>query len=252
MKTLAFTKIWVRNARVWHSHILATLIGNLGQPFLFLIAMGYGLGRDVGPINGLSYLQFIAPGLVASSVMYAAAFETTFGSYTRLAIQKSYEAILMTPLTVTDLVLGEIAWGASKGLISALIMVAALPLFGVWPSWWALGLLPLLLVAGIFFAALGLIMTALAGNYEFFNYFISLVLTPLFLFSGIFYPLETLAPAARFFFSLLPLSPIVDLARMLTYGRFEGPLFLQIVIPVLVTVATVWLARFLLQRRLIQ
>ncbi|MBU0681631.1 MAG: ABC transporter permease [Proteobacteria bacterium] len=249
---IAFTKIWVRNARVWRKHIMATLIGNLGQPFLFLIAMGYGLGRDVGPIDGLSYLQFIAPGLVASAVMYAAAFETTYGSYTRLALQKSYEAMLMTPLTVGDIVLGEISWGACKGLIAALIMVATLPFFGVWPSWWALGLLPLLLVAGIFFAALGLIMTALASNYEFFNYFISLVLTPLFLFSGIFFPLDTLAPTARFVFSLLPLSPIVELARMLTFGRLQGPLLLKIVIPLLVTLATVWLAKVLLQRRLIK
>jgi lipooligosaccharide transport system permease protein len=158
----------------------------------------------------------------------------------------------MTPLTVSDLVLGEISWGACKGLIAALIMVGTLPLFGVWPSWWALGLLPLLLVAGIFFAALGLIMTALASNYEFFNYFISLLLTPLFLFSGIFFPLDTLAPPARFVFSLLPLSPIVELARMLTFGRFQGPLLMKIAIPLLVTLATVWLAKVLLQRRLIK
>ncbi len=252
MKIFGFTKVWVRNARVWRKHIMATLIGNLGQPFLFLIAMGYGLGRDIGPINGLSYLQFIAPGLVASSVMYSAAFETTYGSYTRLSLQKTYEAILMTPLTVTDLVLGEIAWGACKGLFSALIMIAALPFFGVWPSLWSVGLLPLLLVAGIFFAALGLIMTALAGNYDFFNYFISLGITPFFLFSGIFFPLDALAPGVRFFFSLLPLSPIVDLARMLTYGQFQGPVFMKVVVPLIITLATVWLAKVLLQRRLIK
>lgn len=252
MKALSFTKVWLRNARVWRKHIMATLIGNLGQPFLFLIAMGYGLGRDIEPIHGLSYLQFIAPGLIASSVMYAAAFETTYGSYTRLALQKTYEAILMTPLTVTDIVLGEIAWGACKGLFAALIMVAALPLFDVWPSVWAIGLLPLLLVCGIFFAALGLIMTALASNYEFFNYFISLVITPLFLFSGIFFPLNALTPPVRFFFSLLPLPPVVDLARMLTYGQFHGPIFLKIIIPLGTALCAVWLAKVLLEKRLIK
>ncbi|HIJ78925.1 MAG: ABC transporter permease [Desulfobulbaceae bacterium] len=252
MKILRFTKVWLRNYRVWRKNIMATLVGNLGQPFLFLIAMGYGMGRDIESINGLSYLQFIAPGLVASSVMYSAAFETTYGSYTRLSLQKTYEAILMTPLTITDLVLGEIAWGASKGLFSALIMVAALPLFGVWPSPWAIGLIPLLLVSGIFFAALGLIMTALATNYEFFNYFISLIITPLFLFSGIFFPLDSLAPPVQSAFLLLPLPPVVDLSRMLTYGRFEGPLLLKILIPLLSSLITVWLAKVLIERRLIK
>ncbi|MFA6499254.1 MAG: hypothetical protein WCV64_07985, partial [Desulfurivibrionaceae bacterium] len=100
MNGFSFWTIWLRNGRVWKKNILATLIGNLGQPLLFLLAMGYGLGRDMAPVAGLTYLQFIAPGLVASAVMYSAALETTYGSYTRLTVQKTYEAILMTPLGV--------------------------------------------------------------------------------------------------------------------------------------------------------
>ncbi len=195
MKYLRFWTLWLRNFRVWKKHIMATLIGSLGQPLLFLLAMGYGLGHEMRNIDGLSYLQFLAPGLVTSSVMYSAAFETTYGSYTRLAVQKTYEAILMTPLGITDIALGEIFWGASKGLFSAIIMLATLPLFGVWPSAWTIALLPILFMSGVFFAAFGLIMTSMAGNYEFFNYFISLILTPFFLFSGIFFPLKTIPPA---------------------------------------------------------
>ena len=252
MKLFAFIKIWRRNAMVWRTHITATLIGNLGQPLLFLLAMGYGLGRDIPPIEGLTYLQFLAPGLVASAVMYSAAFENTYGSYTRLSLQKTYEAVLTTPMTVGDLALGEIAWGATKGLIAALIMLAALPLFGVWPSPWTLALLPVLFMAGAFFAACGLIMTALANDYEFFNYFISLIITPLFLFSGIFFPLDSLAPPVQTICRLLPLTPIVTVSRMFCYGRFAEPWLMKIIGPLLLTIVAACLATVLLRRRLIR
>ncbi|MEW6594282.1 MAG: ABC transporter permease [Thermodesulfobacteriota bacterium] len=252
MNWFAFTKIWQRNALVWRTHIMATLIGNLGQPLLFLLAMGYGLGHAVPPVDGLTYLQFLAPGLVASAVMYSAAFENTYGSYTRLSLQKTYEAILTTPLTMADLALGEIAWGATKGLIAALIMLASLPLFGVWPSPWTIALLPVLFISGAFFAAFGLIMTALASDYEFFNYFISLVITPLFLFSGIFFPLNTLSPTARLICEHLPLTPVVTLSRMFCYGRFAEPLLWKILGPLLLAAAATWLAITLLRRRLIR
>ncbi|OGR06198.1 MAG: hypothetical protein A2520_02550 [Deltaproteobacteria bacterium RIFOXYD12_FULL_53_23] len=252
MRGFSFCTIWLRNWRVWKKHILAALIGNLGQPLLFLLAMGYGLGRDVGPMNGLTYLQFIAPGLVASAVMYSAALETTYGSYTRLTVQKTYEAILMTPLGVVDLVLGEIVWGASKGLLAGVIMLLALPLFGVVPSPWVLALLPVLFLSGMFFSAFGLIMTALAKNYDFFNYFTSLVITPLFLFSGIFFPVQTMAQPVRGLLEMLPLTPIVSLARIFCYGRFDEPILLKFLGSILVTGCAVWLAGYLLRRRLIQ
>jgi lipooligosaccharide transport system permease protein len=252
MNGFSFWTIWLRNFRVWRKHIFSSLIGNLGQPLLFLLAMGYGLGRDIEIIEGVSYLQFIAPGLVASAVMYSAAFETTYGSYTRLSIQRTYEAILITPLGVTDLVLGEIFWAASKGVLAGVIMLATLPLFGVWPSPWTIALLPVLFLSGLFFAAFGLIMTALATNYDFFNYFISLVITPLFLFSGIFFSLKTMAAKVRIFFEFLPLTPTVNLARIFCYGKIEGPWLLQIGGSLLLTIITVWLAIVLLRRRLIQ
>jgi lipooligosaccharide transport system permease protein len=153
---------------------------------------------------------------------------------------------------VTDLVLGEIFWAASKGVLAGTIMLATLPLFGVWPSVWTIALLPVLFLSGVFFAAFGLIMTALATNYDFFNYFTSLVITPLFLFSGIFFSLKTMAPKARIFFEFLPLTPTVNLARMFCYGQFQGPWLLQIIGSLLLTVVTVWLAIVLLRRRLIQ
>ena len=155
-------RVWYRNFKVWLKHIQASLIGNLGQPFLFLLAFGFGLGRSVPEIEGMTYLQFIAPGLVTSAVMYSAAFEATYGSYTRLSTQGTFEAILMTPINVFELAMGEIIWGATKGLIAGLIMLATLPLFGVVPSAWSIFMVPLLFLEGVIFAAFGLIMTAIA------------------------------------------------------------------------------------------
>lgn len=252
MRYFRFRTVWLRNNLVWSKHITSTLIGNLGQPLLFLLAMGYGLGKQVGPVEGLTYLQFLAPGLAASSVMYSAAFETTYGAYTRLTIQKTYEAILVTPLGVTDIVLGEIFWGASKGLLSGVIMLAALPLFGVSPTLWTFALLPLLFLSGVFFAALGLIMTALATSYEFFNYFVSLILTPLFLFSGIFFSLQSIPDTARIFFELLPLTPVVTLSRVFCYGQFDQPWLMKIIGLFVLTVGICQLAVFFIRKRLIQ
>ena len=245
-------KVWLRNFRVWLKHARASLIGNLGQPFLFLLAMGYGLGRHVPEIEGLPYLQFIAPGLVTTAVMYSAAFETTYGSYTRLTTQSTFEGILMTPVNAYGLASGEIMWGATKGLIAGVIMLAALPLFGVTPSVWAGLLIPLLFVEGIFFSSLGLIMTALASSYEFFNYFTSLIITPLFLFSGVFFSLHTLDPALRLAIKVFPLANTVELSRMLCYGNINGTWPIAAGTVLLTSAVAMFTGIVLLRRRLIQ
>ncbi|NOX25502.1 MAG: ABC transporter permease [Deltaproteobacteria bacterium] len=245
-------RIVMRNARVWKKFMVSSLVGNLGQPLLFLLAFGFGMGQEVHPVAGYSYLQFIAPGLAASAMMYSAAFETTYGSFTRLGTQSTFEGIISTPITTTELAWGEMIWGALKGLLAGGIMLAVMPLFGLWPSLWALALIPVLFVAGIFFAAIGLIMTALARSYEFFNYFISLVITPLFLFSGIFFSLKDMPAAARLVMRLLPLTPVVNLARMLCYGEINGTWLWQIIWLLLITLAAASIAPPLLRHRLIK
>ena len=247
-------QVWYRNFKVWLKHIRASLIGNLGQPFLFLLAMGYGLGRSVPEIEGLPYLEFIAPGLVASAVMYSAAFEATYGSYTRLSTQGTFEAILMTPISINELALGEIIWGATKGLIAGVIMLVTLPLFGVFPSWWAIFMIPLLFLEGIIFSSFGLIMTAIATNYDFFNYFTSLIITPFFLFSGIFFSLKAIASPIREFLEVLPLTNVVILSRKLCYGTIY-PLdktFFEVLMTFFFTVFFTVIAIFLLRRRMIK
>jgi len=241
-----------RNARVWWKYKVPSLVGNLGQPLLFLVGFGFGLGQQIETIAGHTYLQFIAPGLACSAVMYSAAFEATYGSYTRLSTQSTFEGILMTPITVEELAFGEVLWGALKGLLSGLIMILVMPLFGLWPSVWGVGLPPLLFIAGILFAALGLIMSALATNYDFFNYFVSLIITPLFLFSGIFFAVENLPSPTMAVIKFMPLTPVVDLARMFCYGTVQPGWPWRVVILILLAAGASWLAAVLLRRRLIK
>ncbi len=158
----------------------------------------------------------------------------------------------MTPVTVGEVALGEIFWGAIKGCMSGGITLACLPLFGVWPIWSTILLIPILFISGMLFAALGLIMSTVARNYEFFNYFISLFLTPLFLFSGIFFSIATLPKWPRFIFRCLPLTPSVELARFLCNGRPDAPWGWQLCYLMIFTVLSSWAAAWLLKRRLIK
>lgn len=252
ISSLNVLRVVQRNARVWWKYKIPSLVGNLGQPLLFLVGFGFGLGQQIDSIAGHTYLQFIAPGLASSAVMYSAAFEATYGSYTRLSTQSTFEGILMTPITVGELAMGETLWGALKGLLSGLIMLLVMPLFGLWPSPWVLCLPPLLFVCGILFAAWGLIMTALATNYDFFNYFVSLIITPLFLFSGIFFAVDSVPAPTQTYLHFVPLTPVVDLARMFCYGTLQPGWPWLVGIITLLAVGSAWLAAILLRRRLIK
>ncbi len=250
--TMYFIKVWLRNARVWQKHIKASLIGNLGEPFLFLAAMGYGLGRSVADVEGMSYLEFIAPGLVVSTVMHSAAFETAYGSYTRLTTQQTFLGILMTPVSVMDLAIGEILWGATKGLMAGLVVLACLPFFGVSFSWTELALVPALFVEGLCFAAMGVSVTAVARSYEFFHYFLTLFITPLFLFSGILFPIKDMHPWLASFFGFFPLSHAAEVSRAFCYGNpMNEAVFWHIAVLLFYSIGMTVVAVHLLKKRII-
>jgi lipooligosaccharide transport system permease protein len=214
-------RVTERNLRVWRQYAGASALGNFGEPLLYLVALGYGLGRIVPDVGGMSYAEFIAPGLVVSTVMYTATFEATFGSYTRLATQKTFDAVLATPLTVRELVAGEVIWGGLKASFGAAIVLLVVRLFGLVPSWGALWVVPLGFAAGLMFAAMALLVTALSHSYESFNYYFTLFVAPMFLFSGIFFPLERLPEWVDQVALALPLTHAVVLSRGLVRGTVE-------------------------------
>ncbi|MBI5167108.1 MAG: ABC transporter permease [candidate division NC10 bacterium] len=245
-------RVWQRNLDSYRRYYWASLVGNLGEPFLYLLAMGYGLGSYIGEIEGMSYLQYLAPGLLVSSAMFAATFEGTYGTYLRMAHLKTYEAILATPLTLQDVVLGDLLWATTKGLISGLIMLLVLLPFGLLPSPWAL-LLPLvLIVVGLLFSALAMVVAALSPNWEFFNYYLTLFISPMFFFSGVFFPLTNFPSWVKGVSAFLPLTYAVALSRALTMGEVSVSLLAPLLWMLLPTLLFGCISLSLIRRRIIK
>jgi lipooligosaccharide transport system permease protein len=242
--------VWRRNFLVWLKLFGPAMLGNFGEPLLYLLGLGYGLGYFVGEINGMPYLMFLASGIVCSSAMQTATFEGMYSAYTRMENQRTWQAMLAAPLDIADIVWGEALWAASKSLFSVAPIVLIAALLGVVADWRALWVLPLSLLLGLCFAGPALIMTALARGYDFFLYYVTLIVTPLMLLSGVFFPLENLPPLIQNLAYLLPLSHAVELARPLMSGSTPTQIFLHLGVILGYTLAGLFTAAHLLQRRL--
>lgn len=217
-RTTAF-KVWLRNLLVWRKLMAAGMFFAFGEPFVYLLGLGFGLGRFLGEVDGMPYLTFLAAGLLASSAMNAAAFEGMYSVFTRMVHQQTYDAILSTPLQVDDIVAGEILWCATKSVIVTVPILAVAALLGAVQDWSALAALPVFFLVGLCFAGPSLFVSALAPSYDFFNYYVTLLITPMFIFSGVFYPISTLPGFAQLIVQLLPLSHAIALIRPLVAGQ---------------------------------
>ena len=215
---LAF-RVWQRELtlykRIWPSTILSTLF----DPILYLLAMGFGLGAYIAEVNGVSYVQFIGPGLVASSVMTAAAYEAAWNSYVRIFVERSYDAMMTTPAELEDVVAGEVAWGATRAVVSSLVMLAVLLAFGLLRSWWALLIPALALLGGVMFTTLGLAYTVGRKHMDQLTFLFTLGITPMYLFSGVFFPLDGLPGWVGTLAWASPLFHLVEVVRGLALGN---------------------------------
>ncbi|AOJ62533.1 nodulation protein NodJ [Burkholderia ubonensis] len=211
--------VWRRNYLVWRKLAVASMIGNLADPMIYLFGLGFGLGLMVGRVDGVSYIAFLAAGTVGSSVMMSASFESMYSGFSRMHVQRTWEAIMHTPLVLGDIVLGEIVWAASKAMLSgsAIMIVAGLLGYASFPS--MLVALPVIALAGLAFASAAMVVTALAPSYDFFMFYQTLVLTPMLLLSGVFFPLTQLPEIAQQAAHALPLAHAVELIRPAMLGR---------------------------------
>lgn len=201
--------------RIWWTNTMFNFI----EPLLYMTAMGFGLGIYVTDIGGISYAQFIAPGFVASSGMWASTFECTYGTFVRLQYEKTLHAMLAGPLTVRDVIWGEVLYATVKSFFYGAVILAVIALLGMVQSWWSLLILPFLVLPGMVFALLALSYTGFIRNIDHINYYITLFSTPVYLFSGIFFPLDTLpfwGQAAAWF---NPLYHSVEVCRALVLGQ---------------------------------
>lgn len=215
--------VWRRNYLVWKKLAIASMIGNLADPMIYLFGLGLGLGLMVGHVDGVSYIAFLAAGTVASSVMMSSSFEAMYSGFSRMHVQRTWEAIMHTPLTLGDIVLGEIVWAASKSVLSgvAIMLVAGALGYANFPS--MLIALPVIVLTGLAFASTAMVVTALAPSYDFFMFYQTLALTPMLLLSGVFFPIAQLPAFAQHAAQALPLFHAVELIRCAMLARpFDG------------------------------
>jgi len=211
--------VWARNLRVWRSMLASSILINFGEPFLYLVGLGFGLGMYVGGQMEMPYLTFLASGLLAASAMNTASFEALYSVFTRMVPQKTYDAMLTSPLEIQDIIAGEILWCATKSTIHGAAILAVAAGLGAVSSWQSLWTLPIHFLTAITFTTPALIMTARASSYAFFSYYTTLVMMPLMLLSGVFYPITALPASLQGILHWLPLIHSVELIRPLMAGQ---------------------------------
>jgi lipooligosaccharide transport system permease protein len=217
--------VWHRQYLVWRKLLWSSLATNVLNPLLFLLAFGFGLGAVIARQGGVDYLAFVVPGMMCYSTLFVASFETTVSAYARFSLQRTWDATLATPVSLTELLLGEACWAATKAMLSVVCVLLVGGIWGGIDSWvGAVLALPILFVAGLGFAAQGLLATSLAGGFEFFSYFFTFWVTPSFVFSGVFFELERFPPLIRAIAWLLPMPHLIAVVRPLTTGQDLAPL----------------------------
>jgi lipooligosaccharide transport system permease protein len=215
--------VWRRNFEVFTKTIFVNFLPSLFEPLLYLAAFGVGLGALItGSVQGGSYIQFIGPGLISIAVMYGSFFECTYASFVRMYFQKTFDAIIATPVSVEEVIAGELLWGATRATINSTIVLAVVAAFGLVSSPLFLLVPVLAFFGGLLFASVGMCFTALASNIDFFNFPSFLFITPMFLLSGTFFPLSLLPVVLQSAaFAVFPLTHVVNLTRGLMLGKIE-------------------------------
>ncbi|HWA38968.1 MAG TPA: ABC transporter permease [Burkholderiales bacterium] len=250
--SLRWIAVWRRNWLVWKRLAIPSILGNLADPLLMLFGLGYGLGALVGEVQGSSYFAFLAAGFVASSTMYAATFESLFSAFSRMHVQRTWEGIVNAPMTLDDVLAGECAWAATKAVAAGACMLVIVALFGYATPGFALAALPVILLVGLAFSALGLAVNALANGYDFFSYYMTLVLTPMMMLSGVFFPVEQMPYAVQLAAKALPLYHGVAIVRPLLSGEIAPAAAWHAAVLVAYAVLGFYLATVLTRRRLLR
>ena len=218
-----FLAVWRRNWLVYRRTWQISFLPPMLEPVLYVLAFGVGFRALIGGIRyggaEVSYVAFIAPALISIGVMYASFFETTYSSFVRMYYQKTFDAMMATPLSLDEVITGEIVWGATRSVIASAVMLAVLTAFGLvrYPS--GLLIVPVALLGGMAFGSIGMLFTGLVKNIDMFNLPSFLFVTPMFLFSGTFFPLDGFPPWAQAVAQAFPLTHAVNAIRALSLGQ---------------------------------
>lgn len=245
-------RVFKRHFTVFRKTWKVNLSFNFFEPLFYLGALGFGLGAYVQPMDGVPYLNYLAPGLIASSAMFATAYECTYGTFIRMEFQKTYHAIIATPAGIDDVVMADMLFGALKAVLYGAVILLVVSVLGLVTSPWALLIPPVLGLSGLLFAAIAMTWTGLVPNIDSFNYFFSLIITPLFLFSGVFFPLTGMPPAVQKIAWISPLYHLVNLTRSLAIGNTSILLVGDVIWLLVATLLIMPVPIFLLRRLVIK
>ena len=245
--------VFLRNLLVWRKLAIPSLIGNIAEPLIWLVAFGYGMGALVGQVSvdgaQVPYILFLASGSICMSSMNAASFEALYSAFSRMHVQKTWDGIMNAPVGLDDVVLAEMLWAAFKAIFTTTAILFVMLGLGISHS-------PKLLVAwlvlagvGVTFSCIALIFNALAKSYDFFTYYFTLFMTPMMFLSGVFFPLEQLPDVVHRIANWLPLANAVALVRPLFMDQWPRQWWWPAIVLGVYTVAAFWVALALTRKR---
>jgi len=251
-----FMKVWKRNLVTYRKIWKVSFITPLLEPLFYILAFGLGFATLIGavPYAGalLQYTQFIAPALIATAIMYNAFFETTYASFVRMYYQKTFDGMMTTPLSLEEIILAEIVWSATKAAAAATIMLAVLSVAGFVKMPNGLLIIPIAFLGGLAFGAIGMFFTGITPSIEMFNLPIFLFITPMFLFSGTFFPISNLPQWAQTMALALPMYHLVELTRRFSLGLHETATAISLLYLLVFAAVFTFFALITMRRRLIK
>jgi lipooligosaccharide transport system permease protein len=246
-----FIPVWRRNFLVWKKLAGSSILGNIADPMISLMAFGYGLGSLLPTVGGVPYIEFLAAGTVCMSTMNAATFESLYSAFSRMHVQRTWDGIMNAPVSLEDLMLGELTWAASKAFLSGLAIMTVVWIMGLSGGAQSLLILGVVVLIGCTFAAIGLVVNSVAKAYDFFTYYFTLVVTPMAFLSGVFFPVAQLPSWLQVISQVLPLTHAIALARPLLLGHWPQAPVLHVAVLLAYAAAGTYIAIVLTRKRLL-
>lgn len=245
--------VWMRYFSVFRKNLVYGIVTTLVEPILYLLSFGFGLGGMIGTIQAdgleVSYRAFVLAGIVGQAILFQAFFEASYGGFIRMYYQKIFQAISVTPVTLSEVLWGELIWDSSRACFAAIAVLMIGVITGDFSWRGALVLIPASFLFSLLFSALGILVAARSRTIESISYPQYLIVFPMFLFSGVFFPLSNLPAPFRGFVEWMPLTPVLSLVRSFVLGY---PLKIEAIIVLLFwTVLLVPWSRRAMTRRLI-
>jgi len=251
--SLRWWPVFLRNLLVWRKLAIPSLVGNIAEPLMWLVAFGYGMGALVGSVHlegeTVPYILFLASGSICMSAMNAASFEALYSAFSRMHVQKTWDGIMNAPVSLDNIVLAEMLWAGFKSLCSVTAILGVMLALNISHSPKLLAAWPVLLCVGIAFSCIALVFNALAKGYDFFTYYFTLFLTPMMFLSGVFFPRDQLPAALRAFSDWLQLTNAVELVRPMFMDRWPQHPVQNALVLAVYAVGAFWIALALTRKR---